>query len=121
VPWWFWVLLWVALLVCSAAAAVGAGFWLVRKALRAVRDAGESLGRVAAPSGFAERAAARSEDSSTAAAFPDPGGAVFSDPDEMRRAYAEGKAARQEARRRRRIARRAQRGQAQSLRDLELL
>ncbi|MEA5454436.1 hypothetical protein SPF06_06855 [Sinomonas sp. JGH33] len=114
-PWWFWILLWAVLLVGTAAAAVGGGFWLVRKALRVVRDAGGVLTRLPGPS-VMDSAAQGDGDGASA-----PGSAVFADPDEMRREYERGKAERRTARIARRVARRAQRGQAQSLRDLGLI
>ncbi|WP_138442772.1 hypothetical protein [Sinomonas susongensis] len=119
-PWWFWFLLWAALLLGSAAGAACAGVWLVRKALRFLRDAGSSFSELFAARPVAEAGSDEAE-SVGDLARPLPGSAVFDRPDEVRRAYDQGKAARRAARRERRISRRAQRGQAQSPRDLGLI
>lgn len=118
-PWWFWVVLWVALLLGSAGAAVSSVFWLVRKALRFLHDAGSSFNNL-----ITYRPTIESEgglDPVGSVARTVPGSAVFARPDEARRAYDQGKVERREARRERRIARRRHRGQAQSLRDLGLI
>ncbi|WP_422933076.1 hypothetical protein [Sinomonas sp. P47F7] len=121
-PWWFWVLLWTALLVGGAVALVLVGYWLVRKALRALRDVGESLAGVTMGSALAlSEPTDDGGDPAQAANAPAPGSAVFADPETVRRAYRRGKSERREARRLRRVARRAARGQAQSLRDLGLI
>ncbi|MDQ4501031.1 hypothetical protein [Sinomonas sp. ASV322] len=117
-PWWFWILLWAALLVGAAGAVVGSGYWLVRKALRVVSDAGADLARLSAPRAASGADVLRNENGVDP---PAPGSAVFADPDAMRRAYVQGRADRRTARTARRVARRAQRGQAQSLRDLGLI
>ncbi|HKU12489.1 MAG TPA: hypothetical protein VJQ61_14835 [Sinomonas sp.] len=117
-PWWFWVLLWAALLFLSAVAAAAAGFWLARKALRVFRDASSAFGEVVAPLTTESRS---HTDLGTAGGRQVAGDGVFARPDDVRRAYEHGKAERREARRARRVARRAERGQAQSLRDLGLI
>ncbi|WP_334172135.1 hypothetical protein [Sinomonas sp.] len=117
-PWWFWVLLWAVLLLGTAVATVSAGFWLVRKALRFLRDGASSFAEVLSVSPTVEADGAADLADATRGA---PGRAVFAHPDDARRAYEEGRLARRAARRERRIARRRQRGQAQSLRDLGLI
>jgi hypothetical protein len=122
VPWWFWVLLWAALLLGSVASAGVAGYWLVRKGLAVLREAGDSLGRLSPTSGWEAGGEADDDGADLAEDNPSvPGSAVFADPDDMVRAYAQGRAARRDGRRRRRIERRAHRGQPQSLRDLGLI
>lgn len=120
-PWWFWIVLWAALLVGSAVATASAVFWLVRKALRFLRDAGSSFNEVVSVRPRVEVEADDGADLAAVATRPVPGSAVFARPDDVRRAYEQGKAERQAARRERRIARRRQRGQAQSLSDLGLI
>jgi hypothetical protein len=120
VPWWFWVLLWAVLAVGGLAAAAIAGYWLFRKGFAVVRDAGESLERLVPDT---SRESAQADDDGAPAQeqnAPAAGSAVFAHPAAMAQSYAEGKALRREARRRRRIERRALRGQPQSLRDLGL-
>ena len=121
-PWWFWIVLWTALLIGSAVALALVGYWVVRKALHALRDAGESFAGGGA-GGRLPRFEPTDDgaDAASAARQPAPGSAVFADPETMRRAYRRGKSERGEARRLRRVARRAARGQAQSLRDLGLI
>lgn len=121
-PWWFWILLWAALLVGSAVALALGCFWLVRKALRTLSDAGESLAGIGSGARPVLREAADDgAGSPRVASGPAPGSAVFGDPDEVLRAYRRGKSERRDARRARRVARRAARGQAQSLSDLGLI
>ncbi|KHL00334.1 hypothetical protein [Sinomonas humi] len=117
-PWWFWILLWAALLAGSAVMAAVGGFWLVRKALRVFRDAGSSFGHVVSSPPRTNDAGEGARPGTGQALA---GSAVFARPDEVRRVYEQGKAERREARRARRVARRTQRGQAQSLRDLGLI
>lgn len=50
---------------------------------------------------------------------PVPGSAVFASPEQMRHDYVTAKAARQELRRLKRVQRKAERGQPQSLHDIE--
>ena len=116
-PWWFWVLLWAVLSLGSLASAAAAGYWLFRKGFAVVRDAGESLERLVPASRWEP---AQTDDDGAPARGGKPGSAVFADPAAIARTYAEGKAGRRDARRSRRIERRAQRGQPQSLRDLGL-
>ena len=125
-PWWFWVLLWAALLAGSAVALAWAGYWLVRKAIRTARGAGEELARIASGGSGASGLGIHTSDDGGGPAWgeagrPAPGSAVFADPDEMLRAYRRGRMDRQDARRLRRVARRAARGQAQNPRDLGLI
>lgn len=50
---------------------------------------------------------------------PEPGSAIFASPDQMRHDYLTAKAFRQEVRRQKRVQRKAERGQPQSLHDIE--
>ncbi|GAB3285629.1 hypothetical protein GCM10027449_31060 [Sinomonas notoginsengisoli] len=111
-PWWSWILIWVALGACALLTLVLGGIYLFRKGLTAMRAAGEALEQVA------DRRPAVPVPS--APAGPVPGSAVFADPEQMRREYDEGREQRRVARRDRRVARRRARGQMQSLTDLGL-
>lgn len=112
-------MLWSVLILGSGGFGAAFAFWLVRKALRALRDGGSALSDVMAPRSSEDEVAAQSEGRMP----PSPASriAVFERPDDVRLAYEQGKAERREARRQRRISRRAQRGQAQSPRDLGLI
>jgi flagellar biosynthesis/type III secretory pathway M-ring protein FliF/YscJ len=116
VPWWSWILIWVALAACTLVVLLLGGIYLFRKGMAVARSAGEALEQVA------KRPTARGE-AEDAAPVPDartPGSAVFADPEQMRREYEEGREERRLARRDRRVARRRARGQMQSLADLGL-
>jgi hypothetical protein len=128
VTWWFWVLLWAVLLLGSLASAAIAGYWLFRRGMALVRDAGEVLAGIG--SGARWGAQGETDDggmnsdvglSPHAGGIPTAAEAVFADPEAVARAYAEGKAERRNARRLRRVERRARRGQPQSLSDVGLI
>jgi hypothetical protein len=114
-PWWSWILLWVALIAVSLLCYVLLGVRLFRKFMATVHDlsaAGEQLGqRTYLP--------ARPDDDGGASpkVF---GAAVFASPEQMRHDYVTAKASRQEVRRQKRVKRKVERGQPQSLHDIEL-
>jgi hypothetical protein len=127
-PWWFWVLLWTVLLLGSLVWTAVAGYWLFRRGMALVRDAGEALAAIGsgarrhAPGDAEDGAESSDVDSSPRGGrMPTAAEAVFADPDALARAYAEGKAERRSARRVRRVERRAKRGQPQSLSDVGLI
>ncbi|MGW9405009.1 hypothetical protein ACWGQ2_13705 [Arthrobacter sp. NPDC055585] len=106
-PWWSWILIWVALTAVALLLYVLIGYRLFRKfmaVLREVQSAGERLSFITAPVPPAE-----------AGRFQP---AVFADPEAERRRYDEGKASRKEARRERRVQRRILRGQPRAWRDI---
>jgi hypothetical protein len=112
-PWWSWILIWVALAALSLLFYVLLGIRLFRQFMATVKDlsaAGEKLGHIAP----AEQAAA-----SPHAAGPRPGTAVFASPAVMRHDYEASKSSRREQRRLRRVQRKADRGQPQALGDLD--
>ncbi|UKA61130.1 hypothetical protein [Arthrobacter sp. FW306-04-A] len=113
-PWWSWILLWVALISVSLLCYVLLGIRLFRTFMAMVHElsaAGERLGhRTYLPE------------------HPDDGGsappkafgeAVFASPEQMRHDYVTAQASRQEVRRQKRVKRKAERGQPQSLHDIE--
>jgi hypothetical protein len=113
-PWWSLILLWVALIAVSLLCYLLLGIRLFRKFMATVHElsaAGEQLGhRTYLP----ERA---DDDGETSAkGF---GAAVFASPEEMRHDYVTAKASRQEVRRQKRVKRKAERGQPQSLHDID--
>ncbi|UTT67848.1 hypothetical protein NMQ03_11020 [Arthrobacter sp. DNA4] len=111
-PWWSWILIWVALVAVSLLFYVLLGIRLFRQFMATVKDlsaAGEKLGHLnpveAQESADQER--------------PLPGSAVFASPAVMRHDYEASKSARREDRRRRRVQRKKDRGQPQALGDLD--
>ncbi|GAA2866390.1 hypothetical protein [Paenarthrobacter ilicis] len=113
-PWWFWVLLWIALIALALLLHVTLGYRLFRKFMTTVRELGEAGQRFSTLPPAPDAAAVAEADDR-----PVPGSAVFASPDEIRHDYVTAKAMRQDVRRQRRIQRKADRGQPQSLRDIE--
>jgi hypothetical protein len=121
-PWWSWILIWIALVAVSLLFYVLLGIRLFRQFMATVKDlgaAGErfgtSLGDLTDPAPDLGRGAeARPEPNR-----PMPGSAVFASPTQMRHDYLTSKSSRREERRRRRVQRKADRGQPQALRDIE--
>ncbi|MCU1515928.1 MAG: hypothetical protein JWQ75_649 [Pseudarthrobacter sp.] len=111
-PWWSWILIWIALVALSLLFYVLLGIRLFRQFMATLKDlgaAGEKLGHLSA-------AAPPTQQEPAAAA---PGSAVFASPVQMRHDYHTSKSSRRENRRLRRVQRRTDRGQRQSLRDLD--
>jgi hypothetical protein len=113
-PWWFWILLWIALIALSLLLFLTLGYRLYKKFMATVN---ESLLRVNASATF--RLDVDTSDVEDAEPRPEPGSAIFASPDQMRHDYLTAKAFRQEVRRQRRVKRKAERGQPQSLHDIE--
>jgi hypothetical protein len=133
-PWWSWILIWIALIALSLLFYLLLGIRLFRKfmvTMREVGTAGEKLGHL--PEAGHVPGNPGASDNPNDPDNPDdpdgdtpgvphlaPGSAVFASPHWMRHAYHASKASRVEARRQRRIRRKAGRGQPQRLRDIEL-
>jgi hypothetical protein len=112
-PWWSWILLWVALVSLSLLFYVLLGIRLFRQFMATVKDlgaAGERLGHLGP---FPEPS------DTTGPGRVLPGSAVFASPATMRHDYEASTSARREERRRRRVQRKADRGQPQALGDLD--
>ncbi|VXB32602.1 conserved hypothetical protein [Arthrobacter sp. 9AX] len=112
-PWWSWILIWVALVALSLLFYVLLGIRLFRQFMATVKDlgaAGEKLGHI----GPVEQPAA-----STDPEGPPPGSAIFASPAVMRHDYEASKWSRREQRRIRRVQRKTDRGQPQALGDLD--
>ena len=115
-PWWSWIVIWIALVALSLLFFVVLGARLFRQFMTTVRELGEAAERFSrfpsAPAG--PDAAGLGGGSPTG-----PDAAVFASPTRVRNEYRAAKIARQEARRLRRVQRKADRGQPQSLRDID--
>ncbi|MEJ1193369.1 hypothetical protein [Pseudarthrobacter sp. CCNWLW207] len=110
-PWWSWILIWIALVAVSVLFYVLLGIRLFRQFMATLKDlgaAGEKLGH------FSPAPAPIQAPPATL-----PGAAVFASPVQMRHDYHTSKSARREDRRLRRVQRRTDRGQRQSLGDLD--
>ncbi|NOJ64522.1 MULTISPECIES: hypothetical protein [unclassified Arthrobacter] len=108
-PWWTWIVIWVALLALTLLVLAALGYYLFRKVkalLKEVEHAGEVFDRSTTP--------AASPDEAVREFVP----AVFRDPADVRDERAVGKALRVAKRRERRVHRRVNRSQPVSLRDL---
>lgn len=113
--WWFWILLWVALLALSLLLFGVLGLRLFRSAmstLHELEEAGDKLGRLEDRAVPADNEAAAVNHKGLVTP------AVFRDPHEVRNEYLSGKLDRKELRRQRRLQRKRDRKQPRSLRDL---
>ncbi len=123
-PWWSWILIWIALVALSLLFFGVLGVRLYRQfttTLNELSDAADKFSRVPSLGDpDAVPVAADAGDGAAAAPRPTPGDAVFASPARMRHDYDASKFSRQNARRLRRIQRKKDRGQPQALRDIEL-
>ena len=116
-PWWSWIVLWIALAALSLLYIVLLGI----KVWRDFRLTAKSLDAAGVRMRKHRRTrAAELEDQRAPQEVRTQGVAVFASPEQMKDDYTAAKAARASRRRRRRVARRAERGQPQSLRDVGL-
>ncbi|WP_028278714.1 hypothetical protein [Arthrobacter sp. H5] len=107
-PWWFWIVLWVVLVLVSALFLGFLGFRIFRQVMAVLRDVEG-----------ASQLFALSERTPDTGANPDqPSAAVFLDPADVRSQNRLKAALRARARSQRRIRRRTHRGQPQLLRDM---
>lgn len=115
-PWWTWILIWIALIALSLLFYVLLGIRLYRQFVAAMKDLGAAGAKVAhlAP------AEAAIVDFLQPPGSAQPGSAVFASPARMRHDYDASKSSRRDGRRQRRVQRRHDRGQPQLLRDLNL-
>lgn len=106
-PWWSWILIWVALTAVALLLYVLIGYRLFRKFMAVLREVQSTGARLSFAPGPVQP--------DTSLEFRP---AVFEDPAAERRRYDEGKLARKEARRERRVQRRILRGQPRAWRDI---
>ena len=114
-PWWSWIVIWIALVALSLLLFVVLGVRLFRAFMATTRELGEAAERF---SQFPSGAGPGPGPAAAPGARPVPGSAVFASPVRMRHDYHAARISRQEARRLRRVRRKADRGQPQSLRDI---
>ena len=130
-PWWSWIVIWIALVALSLLFFGVLGVRLFRQFMATVKELGEAGDRFSnfaagprtASSAVVHVESVGSDDIDAGqrpGAHAVPGSAVFAEPASMRHDYHASKAARQEARRLRRIRRKTDRGQPQALRDIDL-
>jgi hypothetical protein len=126
-PWWSWIVIWIALIALSLLFFGVLGLRLYRQAMTTLEELGEAaerFSRLPSPSSPAPGPATADADGDAPDGTdrdprPVPGDAVFASPARMRHDYHASKFARQNARRLRRIQRKKDRGQPQALRDIE--
>ncbi|MGO4491221.1 hypothetical protein AB4Y86_03870 [Arthrobacter sp. 2YAF22_2] len=127
-PWWSWIVIWIALVALSLLFIGVLGVRLFRQFMATAKELGEAGDRFAnfasdpltSGSAVVHLAAVGSDGGGAPRPGAAPGAAVFAQPALMRHDYDASKTARQEARRLRRIRRKAERGQPQALRDIDL-
>jgi hypothetical protein len=118
-PWWSWIVIWVALIALALLYVVLLGLKVWRDATRTMRTFEETSARL----GAYQRQSV-SEWEAKQLPVPEraaPGSAVFASPEQMKDDYLAAKEERRLARLQRRVARRKERGQLQSLRDITAL
>ncbi len=112
-PWWSWILIWVALVAVALLFYVLLGIRLFRQFMATMKDLSAAGGKL----GHLGPIEALEETGDPSRALP--GSAVFASPAVMRHDYEASKLARREERRRRRVQRKKDRGQPQALGDLD--
>lgn len=122
-PWWSWILIWIALVAVSLLFYVLLGIRLFRQFMATARDLGAAGERFGAPlanlTDPAPLTGQRPDAEHGPGRHPLPGSAVFASPMQMRHDYLTSKSSRRDERRRRRVQRKADRGQLQALRDID--
>src|SRR6478752_9901830 len=105
-PWWSWILIWVALVSLSLLFFVVMGVRLFRQFMATVKElgeAGDKLTSLPVPAAAAAGAAVAAPGAAVVGVAPAfgvaPGAAPFASPDQMRHDYHASKEARREARR----------------------
>ncbi|GAA4659168.1 hypothetical protein [Arthrobacter cryoconiti] len=117
--WWSWILLWIALVALSLLFIAWLALRIWRAAsttMRAASEVGEELGAY-----WDGQVKLAQDEHVTSERFVTPGSAVFATPEQMKDDYLAAKEDRQFVRLQRRVARRKERGQLQSLRDITAL
>ncbi|MGN7252443.1 hypothetical protein [Arthrobacter sp. SAFR-014] len=118
-PWWSWILIWVALVSLSLLFFVLMGVRLFRQFMATVKELGEAGDKLTSLPVAAAASAGADPLPGPYAVGVAPGMAPFASPHQVQHDYRASKEARREARRQRRVRRKADRGQPQRLRDIE--
>ena len=129
-PWWSWIVIWIALVALSLLFFGVLGVRLFRQFMATVRELSEAGERFSTfpsgPGGFGSadvhvgRVGSDSDDAGDGTVPRSlPGSAVFASPVQMGHNYRATKSARQEARRTLRVQRKRDRGQPQRLHDID--
>ena len=118
-PWWSWILVWVALIALSLLFIVLLGFRLWRAVVALTRTFNQVSEERSAFWDLSLGRATQGQATDGRATMP--GTAVFASPEKMKDDYLAAKEERRFARLQRRVARRKERGQLQSLRDIEAI
>ncbi|WP_449372790.1 hypothetical protein [Arthrobacter psychrolactophilus] len=118
-PWWSWIIIWIALIALSLLFMLFLGWRIWRGVSATARTFNDvSAEREAYWEQSLERAKVEHVTEPRSVV---PGSAIFATPEEMKDDYLAAKEERRFARLQRRVARRKERGQLQSLRDIEAL
>ena len=115
-PWWSWIVIWIALVALSLLFFGVLGIRLFRQFMATVKDLEQAGDRFSTFPSVARDAGGAPGHGST---DPDPGLAVFASPVQMGHEYRAAKLGRQETRRIRRVQRKLERGQPQRLHDFD--
>ncbi|WP_427131644.1 hypothetical protein [Pseudarthrobacter sp. S9] len=121
-PWWSWIVIWIALVALSLLFFVMLGIRLFRQfmtTLKELGEAGERFTHLPSRPHTSDPDTGSTGTGATAGPRPEPGAAVFASPARVRHDYHSSKKSRQDDRRLRRIQRKKDRGQPQALRDIE--
>jgi hypothetical protein len=125
-PWWSWILIWIALVALSLLFYVLLGIRLFRQFMATMKDLGAAGERFGSPLGGLPDPYTAAVPGGPAGSVPGhglkqpvPGSAVFASPVQMRHDYLTSKSSRREERRLRRVQRKSDRGQPQALRDID--
>lgn len=116
-PWWFWALLWTVLVLVAVLCAVLSGIRLFRQGMGVMDSLGAASEKL---SDEFSQPGTVVEYAPVARRYPHGTAATHANPEKIKKLREKGKLERIEARRVRRVTRRAERGQAQNMHDLGL-
>lgn len=118
-PWWSWIVIWIALVALALLYVILLGLKVWRganKTMRSISGVGQNL-----TDRWESQSVLAAEQWLTASSTETQGEAVFATPEQMKDDYLASKKQRSFARLNRRVARRNERGQLQSWRDIKAL
>ncbi|MDK1327794.1 hypothetical protein [Arthrobacter sp. zg-Y1143] len=106
-PWWSWILIWLALAAGAAGFYALIGYRLFQRFLSVLRDVETATAKFSL----------RTPDTVPSMVVEDEKPGIFTEPAAARKSYEAGKTARRQARRQRRVERRTAKGQPRAWRD----